>query len=89
MVKRIVGFTIILLCAVSGSFAKNTCVKGYFRKDGTYVSPHYRSAPDSKFYNNWSTSGNINPYTGKEKASVSLAALSAAVVSEKQFVGAC
>ena len=41
-------------------------VKGYTRKDGTYVSPHYRTAPDGNFYNNWSTKGNVNPYTGKE-----------------------
>jgi len=41
-------------------------VKGHFRKDGTYVQPHYRSAPDSSFYNNWSTKGNFNPYTGEE-----------------------
>ena len=41
-------------------------VKGYMRKDGTYVSPHYRTAPDGSFYNNWSTKGNVNPYTGKE-----------------------
>ncbi len=41
-------------------------VKGYTRKDGTYVAPHYRSAPDGNFNNNWSTAGNINPYTGKE-----------------------
>lgn len=41
-------------------------VKGYFRKDGTYVVPHFRSAPDGNFYNNWSTHGNINPYTGEE-----------------------
>lgn len=75
MAKRIAVFTIILLCAVSGSFAKNTYVKGYFRKDGTYVSPHYRSAPDSNFYNNWSTRGNINPYTGK-KGMVSMPPLS-------------
>lgn len=40
-------------------------VRGHFRKDGTYVPPHYRSAPDSSFYNNWGTTGNINPYTGK------------------------
>src|SRR5690606_8696106 len=40
-------------------------VKGYFRKDGTYIAPHYRSAPDSSKWNNWSTKGNINPYTGK------------------------
>jgi hypothetical protein len=40
-------------------------VRGYYRKDGTYVQPHYRSNPDGNPYNNWSTKGNINPYTGK------------------------
>jgi endonuclease YncB( thermonuclease family) len=40
-------------------------VRGYFRKDGTYVAPHKRSAPDGNFDNNWSTQGNINPYTGQ------------------------
>lgn len=40
-------------------------VRGYYRKDGTYVQPHYRSAPDSSPYNNWSYPGNVNPYTGK------------------------
>jgi len=40
-------------------------VKGYFRKDGTYVRPHWRSKPDSNPYNNYSFPGNYNPYTGK------------------------
>lgn len=40
-------------------------VDGYFRSDGTYVQPHYRSDPDGNFDNNWSTEGNVNPYTGK------------------------
>jgi hypothetical protein len=40
-------------------------VRGYTRKDGTYVQPHYRSAPDGNFYNNWSTKGNVNPHTGQ------------------------
>lgn len=40
-------------------------VRGYYRKDGTYVQPHYRSNPDSSPYNNWSYPGNVNPYTGK------------------------
>jgi len=39
-------------------------VNGYIRSNGTYVSPHYRSAPDGNVYNNWSTVGNVNPYTG-------------------------
>ncbi len=41
-------------------------VRGYYRKDGTYVAPHYRSSPDSSYNNNWSTSPNVNPYTGKQ-----------------------
>lgn len=40
-------------------------VRGYTRANGTYVAPHYRSAPDGVFGNNWSTLGNVNPYTGK------------------------
>jgi len=40
-------------------------VNSYFRKDGTFVPAHKRTAPDGKFDNNWSTVGNVNPYTGK------------------------
>ncbi|MEN3278561.1 MAG: hypothetical protein V7631_4351 [Massilia sp.] len=39
-------------------------VRGYYRSNGTYVQPHMRSAPDGNFSNNWSTVGNVNPYTG-------------------------
>jgi len=40
-------------------------VRGYYKKNGTYVQPHYRSSPDGNFWNNWSTTGNVNPYTGQ------------------------
>lgn len=40
-------------------------VRGYFRKDGTYVPAHRRTAPDRSVDNNWTTVGSINPYTGK------------------------
>src|SRR6185295_17588670 len=40
-------------------------VRGYFRKDGTYVAPYKRTRPDDDFNNNWSTSGNSNPFTGE------------------------
>lgn len=39
-------------------------VNGYYRSNGTYVQPHYRSSPDSSPYNNYSYPGNTNPYTG-------------------------
>lgn len=40
-------------------------VDGYYRKDGTYVQPHYRSDPNGTKSDNWTTKGNINPYTGE------------------------
>lgn len=41
-------------------------VDGYYRQDGTYVAPHYRSAPNSSPYDNYSSKGNYNPYTGEK-----------------------
>jgi len=43
----------------------DTYVKGYYRSNGTYVQPHYRSSQDRSYNNNWSVSPNVNPYTGK------------------------
>ena len=43
-----------------------TRVRSYYRSSGTYVAPHYRSSPNSSRYDNWSTKGNYNPYTGKK-----------------------
>jgi hypothetical protein len=40
-------------------------VQGYIRRDGIYVSGHYRTNPDDSFWNNWSSKGNVNPHTGK------------------------
>ena len=53
------------ISTVSICFA-DVYVKGYYRKDGTYVPGHYRSSPDGNPWNNWSTKGNVNPYTGKK-----------------------
>lgn len=39
-------------------------VQGYYRKDGTYVAPHTRSAPDGNPYNNYGFPGNFNPNKG-------------------------
>lgn len=41
-------------------------VRGYYRSNGTYVQPHYRSSPNGTTLDNYSTKGNVNPYTGKE-----------------------
>ena len=59
----LIGLALLLSPVV---VAKDVHVRGYTRKDGTFVAPHYRSAPDSSVNNNWSTSPNINPYTGQQ-----------------------
>jgi len=58
--------SLLFLLFWTAAYARSVHVRGYTRKNGTYVQPHYRSAPDGNPYNNWSTKGNINPYTGKQ-----------------------
>lgn len=60
----IIAVLLALLLSADAAYAV-VHVRGYFRKDGTYVQPHYRSDPDGNPYNNWSFPGNTNPYTGK------------------------
>lgn len=45
------------------SFAQ-VSVRGYYRSNGTYVQPHQRTYPNSTVNDNYSTIGNVNPYTG-------------------------
>jgi len=67
MLKRslILIFTCIFIASITTIAFADVWVRGYYRKDGTYVSGHWRSNPDGNPYNNWSYPGNINPHTGK------------------------
>jgi len=56
---------VVLLLSTASAFAQ-VHVRGYTKKDGTYVAPHERTAPNHTNLDNYSTKGNINPYTGKE-----------------------
>jgi hypothetical protein len=40
-------------------------VPGYIRLDGTSVRGHHKTDSDDSFWNNYSSKGNINPYTGQ------------------------
>lgn len=37
---------------------------GYVTKSGTYVAPHYQTAPNATKTDNWSSKPNVNPITG-------------------------
>jgi hypothetical protein len=52
--------------ALSSAAIGQVHVRGYTTKRGTYVAPYWRSSPDHNTLNNWSTVGNVNPYTGVE-----------------------
>ncbi|CAM5796326.1 hypothetical protein [Rhizobacter fulvus] len=47
--------------AVAGDHA----VKAYIKKDGTYVAPAMATDRNATKLDNYSTKGNVNPYTGK------------------------
>jgi hypothetical protein len=58
--------TIVLAIIATLTFAQNhVYVNGYYRSNGTYVQPHYRTAPNNTVRDNWSTYPNVNPYTGQ------------------------
>ena len=60
---------LILLAALVAAPAlaqSSNYVRGYVTRNGTYVAPHYQTAPDRNPYNNYSTQGNVNPYTGQQ-----------------------
>jgi hypothetical protein len=41
-------------------------VRGYTKKNGTHVQAYKRTAPNTTAKDNFSTKGNVNPYTGKK-----------------------
>ncbi len=42
-------------------------VDGHTKRDGTYVEPHHRSAPNNTQYDNYNSRGNTNPYNGQQR----------------------
>ncbi|WP_018477014.1 hypothetical protein [Pontibacter roseus] len=62
-------FTIIFLTLSNVLFAQvnpeHVWVDGYTKSNGTYVSGHYKTKSNETVNDNFSTIGNINPYTGQ------------------------
>ena len=62
--KMLISITV--LAVASPALAQTAHpVRGYVRQDGTYVAPHYQTNPNGTRLDNYSTRGNVNPYTGK------------------------
>lgn len=63
--RSILAIALALATAPMALAQDSVFVRGYYRSDGVYVRPHYRTRPDGNFWNNWSSYGNINPFTGE------------------------
>lgn len=66
MKKMIFVLSLVALMFVTGQASAGQYVRGYHRSDGTYVNGYHRSSPNSTQYDNYSTKGNVNPYTGEK-----------------------
>jgi hypothetical protein len=62
--KRILFCFILSILTISA--LADAYVHGYYRSNGTYVEPYHRTDPNNTPNDNWSTKGNVNPYTGQE-----------------------
>ncbi len=58
--------TMFLGCAGVTLCSADQYVKGYTRSNGTYVEGYHRTSPNSTTSDNYSTKGNVNPYTGEK-----------------------
>lgn len=56
---------LVLMSFLTVNLAEAERVRGYYKQNGTYVQPHYRTSPDRNPYNNYSFPGNYNPNTGR------------------------
>jgi hypothetical protein len=67
--KTLISFLAIVALFTVPAFARGSHkVKGYTKKDGTYVAPHKKTNPNKAETDNWGAKGNINPDTGKAGA---------------------
>lgn len=58
--------SIFVVALIFCNLANAEWVNGYIKRDGTYVQGYHRSDSDGSIYNNYSTKGNVNPYTGQQ-----------------------
>lgn len=49
----------------NSGYSSNHSVRGHVRKNGSYVRPHRATNRNGTKLDNYSTKGNVNPYTGK------------------------
>ena len=63
LIMTLAGFLSISGQSIATS---NHNIKGYTKKDGTYIKSHRATNPNKTQRDNWSSKPNSNPYTGNK-----------------------
>lgn len=72
--KTVILTSAVMLAVASGvaeakgggrSSGSSHSVSGHVTKSGTYVAPHHATNPNATKADNWTTRGNVNPFTGQ------------------------
>ena len=61
--KKLIAVMAFMAASIGFTQAQ-TWVNGYYNSYGTYVNGYYRTQSNNTNWDNWSTVGNSNPYTG-------------------------
>lgn len=54
-VSVLIVAAMVSMGAIANSASASVFVNGYFKSNGTYVMPHFRSSPDGFYWNNYSS----------------------------------
>lgn len=63
--KQFLTIFALLFSLITSAQQEDVYVRSYVRNDGTYVPNHHRTPKNETINDNYTTQGNINPYTGK------------------------
>ena len=66
--KKLIFISVLSLATMfvnAQSNPNSTPVKGYTKKNGTFVQPSHRTAPNHTQKDNFGSKGNTNTFTGK------------------------
>lgn len=62
----LLALTTLVFLLLSPSAFAYVKVRGFYRSSGKYVQTYYRTNKNAFKFDNWSSKGNTNPFTGKK-----------------------
>lgn len=65
MKKTIISIIALAIMSIAIPVFAGDYVNGHYRNNGTYVEGYHRSSQNNTQHDNYSTKGNVNPYTGE------------------------